>query len=91
MFCRCPDIIYVINTLLFYSANSLFALPNNQAYVYIMNEPPEEMSATALINNSLLNLCNSQGNEMLIFFVCVCKKFMTSAISDLVCGLWYPT
>ncbi|XP_066949064.1 nonsense-mediated mRNA decay factor SMG8-like isoform X2 [Macrobrachium rosenbergii] len=42
------------------SANSLFALPNNQAYVYIMEEPLEEMSATSLISNTLLNLCNTQ-------------------------------
>lgn len=42
------------------SANSLFALPNNQAYVYIMEENQEEIPASSLINNTLHKLCSSQ-------------------------------
>ncbi|XP_045596633.2 nonsense-mediated mRNA decay factor SMG8 [Procambarus clarkii] len=42
------------------SANSLFALPNNQAYVYIMEESQEEVPASSLISNTLQKLCSSQ-------------------------------
>lgn len=40
------------------SANSLFALPNNQAYVYIMEESQEEVPASSLINKTLHKLCS---------------------------------
>ncbi|XP_042242622.1 protein smg8-like isoform X2 [Homarus americanus] len=42
------------------SANSLFALPNNQAYVYIMEESQEEVPPSSLINNTLRKLCSVQ-------------------------------
>ncbi|KAK8741618.1 hypothetical protein OTU49_002304, partial [Cherax quadricarinatus] len=45
------------------SANSLFALPNNQAYVYIMEENQEEIPASSLINNTLHKLCSSQADS----------------------------
>lgn len=56
--------ISMIKTSLSYSlnsANSLFALPNNQAYVYIMEESQEEVPAASLINKTLHKLCSLQG------------------------------
>ncbi|XP_050702519.1 nonsense-mediated mRNA decay factor SMG8-like [Eriocheir sinensis] len=41
------------------SANSLFALPNNQAYVYIMEEPQPGTAAPPLIAATLHSLCGT--------------------------------
>ncbi|XP_047489241.1 nonsense-mediated mRNA decay factor SMG8-like isoform X2 [Penaeus chinensis] len=46
------------------SANSLFALPNNQAYVYIMEEGQEEVPAASLINDTLHNLCSASDSNL---------------------------
>ncbi|KAG0725670.1 Protein SMG8 [Chionoecetes opilio] len=40
-------------------ANSLFALPNNQAYVYIMEEEQETLPAPPLISTTLHHLCTT--------------------------------
>ncbi|XP_076035791.1 nonsense-mediated mRNA decay factor SMG8 isoform X2 [Oratosquilla oratoria] len=42
------------------SANSLFALPNNQAYVYILEEDQETPQPTSLIQSTLEGLCSAQ-------------------------------
>ncbi|KAK8373995.1 hypothetical protein O3P69_016216 [Scylla paramamosain] len=45
------------------SANSLFALPNNQAYVYIMEDRQENMAASPLISSTLLHLCGASSSS----------------------------
>ncbi|KAG7157524.1 SMG8-like, partial [Homarus americanus] len=52
------------------SANSLFALPNNQAYVYIMEESQEEVPPSSLINNTLRKLCSVQGSYVQYLVIC---------------------
>ncbi|KAK4311693.1 hypothetical protein Pmani_016826 [Petrolisthes manimaculis] len=48
------------------SANSLFALPNNQAYVYLMEEGQENQAPPALLKNTLHNLCYTPGADSLV-------------------------
>lgn len=42
------------------SANSLFALPNNQAFVYILEDGQEEPESETLLGDTLHSLCSHQ-------------------------------
>lgn len=88
MYCICVLPVYglLLSNLIryfffFISANSLFALPNNQAYVYIMEEGQEEVPAASLINDTLHNLCSASGvcsillwNILKVSFIAVVDK-----------------
>ena len=49
------------------SSNSLFALPNNQAYVYVLEEEQEDEIPDLLVQDTLRRFCTSKGTFQFIF------------------------